>query len=268
MKPQIIKLNSKEAQRLLETNNDNRQYNERHVGFLANQMQTGKWKFTADPIRVSKSGKLLDGQHRLMALIKADKEFDFLVIKDLEDNIFDVLDTGKIRSAGDVLSINKVTKANKAASIVKFVIAFQKGAYSVAGGGDGSKRAYIANSDILKFARKHSDNLTEVIDEAISLTKHFKLMSFQLLGGCYYLFSALHSEDAHTFFQKLVNGTDLKENCPIRHLRERFIKNQASKSKLSAREKLALTIHAWNAFRTKKDIKVLVNKSEKFPTPL
>jgi hypothetical protein len=48
---------------------------------------------------------LVDGQHRLAAIIEADLPIEVTVFTDVGAGTFDVLDTGKRRNAADVLAI-------------------------------------------------------------------------------------------------------------------------------------------------------------------
>jgi hypothetical protein len=48
---------------------------------------------------------MVDGQHRLAAIIEADVPVDITVFTEVPDGAFDVLDTGKRRNAADVLAI-------------------------------------------------------------------------------------------------------------------------------------------------------------------
>lgn len=86
-------------------NIDNRKKTREHIRFLSEQMLNGQWKVTGDSIKIAKSGRILDGQHRLSAIIECGIPQEMLVIDGLDEDVFSVLDTGKNRSAADVLSI-------------------------------------------------------------------------------------------------------------------------------------------------------------------
>ena len=51
------------------------------------------------------NGVLVDGQHRLAAVIEADVPVELTVFTEVGEGTFDVLDTGKRRTAADVLAI-------------------------------------------------------------------------------------------------------------------------------------------------------------------
>jgi hypothetical protein len=79
----------------LSTNNQNRNVKERKVNRFTHDIMLGKWKDdTGETIKFSKCGKLIDGQHRLLAIIKANKPINIHISEGHDYSIFDVLDTG------------------------------------------------------------------------------------------------------------------------------------------------------------------------------
>jgi hypothetical protein len=59
---------------------------------------------THQDIAFDSNGVLVDGQHRLAAIIEADLPVEMTVFTDVEPDNFDVLDTGEKRNAADVLA--------------------------------------------------------------------------------------------------------------------------------------------------------------------
>lgn len=73
---------------------------------ILRDINNGRWENTGDPIRLSLEGTLIDGQHRLTALVHADKSD--MVLKDMTvvvlkgRSALDVVDIGKTRTVGDI----------------------------------------------------------------------------------------------------------------------------------------------------------------------
>jgi hypothetical protein len=114
------------AKLLLSQNSNNRRLIQANVDFLASQIVKGDWKLTHQGIAVSKSGRLLDGQHRLAAVIKAGAPVGMMLTTGLPDDIFDVLDTGRARRASDTLSIAGAKSPKTLASAVKLKMLYEK----------------------------------------------------------------------------------------------------------------------------------------------
>jgi hypothetical protein len=91
------------ARQWLRTNEGNRPLRRNHVGTLSAAMNAGHWKLTHQGIAFSEHGRLIDGQHRLEAIIASGKPADLVVYIDLDDDMFGALDRGIRRNHADDL---------------------------------------------------------------------------------------------------------------------------------------------------------------------
>lgn len=76
----VLKVTPEMATQMLAKNEDNRKVNDKRVSAYASIMLNGGWMATGQPIIVSKEGMLIDGQHRLNAVVRAGVAVDFLVV--------------------------------------------------------------------------------------------------------------------------------------------------------------------------------------------
>lgn len=90
----------------LEKNTDNRRVRAWYVKSLAGIITRGEWKVTHQGVAFSKSKRLLDGQHRLMAVVEANLPVKMCVTYDVADDAFMALDQGINRKLADILSID------------------------------------------------------------------------------------------------------------------------------------------------------------------
>lgn len=104
------------AQKYLQKNSINRPIRESRVGVLCNEILMGNWKTTHQGIAISKSGILLDGQHRLSAIVKAGIPVEILVFSELDEKTFSVIDKGIARTHADTIGIN-----NNITAILNFI---------------------------------------------------------------------------------------------------------------------------------------------------
>lgn len=70
-------------------------------------MQRGEWKLTHQGIAIDVNGKLIDGQHRLLAVIESGITVPMTVTTGVSATAFSVLDIGAKRDISDLLSIPK-----------------------------------------------------------------------------------------------------------------------------------------------------------------
>jgi len=94
------------ASRLMDNNASNRSFRESHAKDIARQMKLERWKASPEPIVITTRGRLVNGQHRLWAVVETSttQEFSVVVIPDEQyTEIFEILDQGATRSSADVL---------------------------------------------------------------------------------------------------------------------------------------------------------------------
>jgi hypothetical protein len=263
-------ISPEKAERLLLTNRSNRNINDSHVRTIVSSMKRGEFKTTGDSIKISKSGKLLDGQHRLTAIVQTGISLKLNVVRGLEEDSFKYMDIGKGRTASDILHIEGVSNSSKIAAISKFVMNFQKGYYQrLANKHDGTGNTKLTNADISDFTRKHIDSLHESCKVGYKASKT-KLATGTDLSGLHYVLKKISKEEADTFIQSIGDGLNLTKGSPIHILRERLLSNSQSKRKMLAYEKLAIIIKTWNYYRTNKRVsRVLFDTvREEFPKPI
>src|SRR5690349_1505768 len=94
------------AARWLEGNTHNRPLNQAHVERLVKDMKAGRWQLTHQGLAFDDRGVLLDGQHRLWAVIEANVPVNFRVFFNEPPESRLVLDCGKRRSNLDILTLS------------------------------------------------------------------------------------------------------------------------------------------------------------------
>jgi hypothetical protein len=108
----VQSLTPKRAAELLEANTTNRPLSRPVVRAFAEAMRRGDWLITHQGIAFDVNGVLVDGQHRLAAIIEADLPIDVTVFTDVAEGTFDVPATGMIKSAAGAASY-LIEQANK-----------------------------------------------------------------------------------------------------------------------------------------------------------
>lgn len=95
------------GERLLAMNTHNRSCGNNYVKNLKHAIQCGEWVATNQGIAVSRTGVLLDGQHRLFALKEAGwPAVEILLVTGLPDEVQSAIDQGKKRTVGDALKLS------------------------------------------------------------------------------------------------------------------------------------------------------------------
>ena len=147
------------AKVLLRKNVHNRNIRRHVVEAYARDMAQGNWQPTGEAVKVSNDGILLDGQHRLAAVIYAcenlglDKPVTMLTIRGLPTATQDVMDTGIARKASDALQLEGVTHASATAAAVKVLIRLERG--TIFDHSPGASR--VTHAEILDWLAEHPE---------------------------------------------------------------------------------------------------------------
>ena len=107
-------------------NTHNRSYNHRQVDTFAMAMRGGRWEHTHQGIAFRRDGTLADGQHRLLAQVKAGVSITYEVTLGLSDGEVASLDLGTRRRVADIYEIRsgagKDPIASRKAAIASIMI--------------------------------------------------------------------------------------------------------------------------------------------------
>jgi hypothetical protein len=231
----------------------------------SNEMKAGKWKEnTGELIKISKQGNVLDGQHRLMAVVHSKESIYFHFAFDVEENVFDVLDTGSTRNASDSFHIKGVKNANAVPAMITLGYALKQGLSYVK---NSQKHQRLSNADLLIQYLDNSEYWDEVATNAITWYHNFaKILAPSTIGGIYSVLKDVDEEISFNFMKELCTGVDVTNNT-IYLLRNALMKDKVSNRRMKMDMKLALILKTWNFYKSNKSTKVLLWNPlvEKFP---
>lgn len=149
-----------DAEAMLQTMGENRRLNERRVQMLAEDIGHGRWHLSPQPICFDEDGKLIDGQHRLTAIIRSGIPVDLIIAYNVPHGC--VLDKGLERSSGEALYmrslISKDMSSREVWGVVNRYLEIKYGA---------SKAKAMSDTAKSEFIRINEQN----ISKAISLSR-------------------------------------------------------------------------------------------------
>lgn len=256
MKVITEKISPKKAGEMLKGNTHNRNINGHHVDRLAAAMLSGEWKLNGDAIRFNGSN-LIDGQHRLQAIIKSGKTIQTLVIYDLPEDVFDTIDIGKVRSGANTLEAAGEKNSTTVACALRMLKAILTG--------NPDSKDKVTNVEIMQGLGQHPD-IRRSAQVVMSKQVARVLGRVSILTALHYLFAKKDSMLADLFVAALDDGSGLMSNDPIYHLRQKLLQNKLSPAKLSNGRIAHLIVKSWNSVRTGEKVKLLrVTSDEAFP---
>lgn len=227
------------AAQWLERNTSNRPLAKKVVARYAREMREGHWRLNGESIKLDEQGIILDGQHRLHAIVEAQVAIETAVVIGLPADVFPSLDRGAKRTLGHNLSLmGEVCSAHLGAAIVH-QWKYENGVLDK--GGVNSMTPEIATSlDVLG----RNPGLRDAIRASSGVKK---LMPSSIAAFLYYQFHLRNASLAEWFFARLADGAGIQPDEPVYRLRERLLSNRLNaKAKFPNKEILALVIKAWN----------------------
>jgi hypothetical protein len=106
----------------LQRNHNNRTVVVRRVKAYASQMAHGSWKLTHQGIAFDEHGNLVDGQHRLMAVVESGLPVLFWVFRGVTREAMIAIDIGKGRTATDAFSLLGDVASPKSVAIARILL--------------------------------------------------------------------------------------------------------------------------------------------------
>lgn len=232
---EIVRVTPTVAADLLKRNTHNRPLRDQIINLYAREMREGRWReSTAETIKISREGTLLDGQNRLQAVVKSGCAVNFLVAKNLDENIFDVIDTGLKRQASDALYLKGIKHPTLVASIIRFRIANH-------GNGGSTTRM------VKEFYENEPAFWEDCTERSIVWHKEFNPLASSWFGGLYAICQKVtkYIDKVIPFFNSVATG----EECSpaALELRKKLINESNSRRKLKTADKYILFLRYWNA---------------------
>ena len=262
------------AQEWLDRGGLNRHLDLQRVARYAAAMRRGEWQLTGDTVKLDADGLVRDGQHRLEAVVESGVDIQTLVVRNVAEAAFVVMDVGKVRSVADVLGMHGFKYVNGIAGAVRNLIYFEATGRLVATTVE--QRALVTTVTALDYTQRHPE-----VQEVMRVADAVRLVlsgGIGLWAALLVLFGRVDKQLADDFAYKLLNGEELRRGDPILVLRNHLLANTRPFAIGSTYDKEILgasIIKAWNAHRRHERVeswnaltwKNLGRHAEPFPRP-
>lgn len=285
------------AESWLQTMIENRPIKKQNLRFLTSQIREGKWIDTGVPI-VFVGENLIDGQHRLRAVLEAKKSIYNAVVRHPKDkqNVFTVIDTGAKRSAADVLHIAGYASSKLLAETLKSLSIWR----FLQSEATRNQSEHIMQSRMFNIIRQPDrvlllDNATLLqlpnmfmnVEDSVRFagnkqrrrTSKIDPLSRSKWAFLHYVFNSIDPSFAQEFLDSLHSGTGVgfaTSTSPLAQLRDTLItrkqiKLQTPQAYGSISDSVTIILHAftaWNAMRGLGTYKASkLNESSPIPIP-
>lgn len=260
--PPILELITPEqADSILKNQNSkNRNIRVRSVEKIAFDIISGNWRVTHQAIAFSSDGELLDGQHRLAAIVKAKKAVSLYVKYGLDKQCMDVIDSGNSRTASDTLRLRFDAKSSStAAAAIKHYFIYHRYPKTV-----WSNLVKPSHSEISEYYYENQEIVDRATEIALTVNRRFRRLGKTTVATIFLLVyeSDGNLDDYEKFAELLSKGTELSEGSPLAAYRN-FLANSNTKEPYPQQSAIANLIQCFNYWQNSKSIKVF--RKCKFP---
>lgn len=229
------------AAKLLERNKSNRRIREGRVREIARAITAGHWYVTGDTIKINGDGSLLDGQHRLSAIVAAGVPVRIAVARGVDSVAQRAMDRTLSRTLGDDLRMAGHAHYNMLAAACGLRMRWDDGSRS--GGSFGVTRASLDDAnDVLQRVPHFERSVAMCADHRLT-----KLVQGSVAAMCHSVWYEIDPRLADAFIEDFASGVGLKKRDPVLAVREKLIEARAAHVKYRVGDLIAILMRAWNA---------------------
>lgn len=237
IRSEIITVTPDDARRFLGNMIHNRPVSASNVRTYAAEILDGRWGLSGQGIIFDSRGRLLDGQHRMHAIIKANKAIKTLAIYGVSPDMFSRMDVGNKRTVADVIDVkNRNTVAGASKYLYREMI----------GADWWNTHRRPRPMDGVDIIKAHPG----IVDSAAAtraLKGACKFMVGSALAYCHYRAGKESAERRDIFLSSFDSGADLGVRSPILALRNALAPSVGTRA--TDCHQVALFICAWSIFK-------------------
>lgn len=227
----------------------NRVLSHPQVAKYARDMTSGHWDLNGEAIKFDGAGVLLDGQHRLHAVIKADTTVMMLVCRGVDPLTQKSMDSGRKRTASDALQLRGFKDAALLAATTRLALgAEQRGYHDMA-------RHDVSHDEVIEFLDANPGVFT-ACEVVRPLLRELDCPGSLLIYSCW-MFMAINFDEAVRFFNDAANLVGLAAGDPAIALNKRFSDARRNRERLTHEAYLSLIFRCWNARRVGQPVRLL-----------
>jgi len=248
------------AESALSKNEVNRNVRHTKVEQYARDMLSGKWNPHASMIVFDSDGKLIDGQHRLTAQVKADIKMRWLVQREADPAAQTVIDTNIPRSIADILHFGGERSSQLLAAITRLV-------HLIKASGLSRGRYSVSTEEVLTTLEEHPE--IRVSTEIAYWFNSKKMIPLppSVVGAAHWMIGQVNGrEEADAFVHRMATLTNEKEGSPVLALARRVNEIKRNQQRVNSRDLLNLILKSWNYDAENKTVNklALYSKSGEF----
>lgn len=258
-----VMANPELAREWLQTAASNRRLNEKAVDRLSRDMLEGRWLLNGESIKFDRDGHLIDGQHRLAAIVKSGITVPMLVVFDLDPLAQQTVDLGVSRTTGQIASMAGVKNANAKGAISVALIRYHRNREH-----KWTSSNVPSKTEQLNYMLEHNLLLSQALQDAEEVHRAMGAHRTSYGAAAALVRLAGNSRpDWLPFHERIGDGAGLTHGDARLALRNQMMRVRKQHTVWEAQQQLAWVIKAWNAYCQGDQVKVLRFTPNMLPMP-
>mgnify|MGYP001569731006 CR=1 FL=1 len=249
----LVRMTPALARHWLKYNTANRPIRDHTVAKDARDMAAWRWPHNGEGIKWSSALTILDGQHRMLALVLAEKinpdvYIDTLVVFGLPPETQKTMDQPTRRTLADEWALAGEPHGHALLAIVRKTYSWYSGDNRFA------VKASATNSEAEETLAAYP-GLRRSTEVAVRIRPRYRFIPMSIVGLAHHLFMTADPTKAPEFFERIADGAKLHETHPILLVRNRCIDlNTAPGQATAPYMYLGTMIRGWNAYSQGKNL--------------
>lgn len=245
----IERITPEVAEKMLTTNVKNRNIKSAPLETVKEAIVNDEWSLNGESIIFDKFGRLSDGQHRLTSCVKTGKAIDAVVVRGVEEDAQDTIDTGTRRQLSDYVKIDGYKNNTVVATIGKMLM--RKDDMGICPTLFDNNKTKHSVKAMRRYIRDNYDERIEpLVPYVRAVTDRYKFVPSHMLSALLDEFRKAGDEDFNEFMAQLTgkSAACMQVRLLQAKLREHADGNSRGKGKFKNSMLAAYFIKAWNAY--------------------
>jgi len=218
---------------------------------LARALTQRRWQLNGEPLIFDRDGRLVEGQHRIKAVIDTGVSMVTLVVYGIDWELLGSMGLGAKRSIGDILGIRGIKNGNHIGAALRWVYRYEHGLMN-------NPHPNVTDDELADTYPTHAG-----LQDSFPLGARAQgLAAPAMVTALHYLCVKRDRATANAFFWKFGTGEQLEANDVVLVLRNRFLKGLSGKGThfnryiLRDELKAPMIALAWNIIRKRGWVKI------------
>lgn len=258
----IMRVTPQMARNWLTLNTSNRHLNKDAVQRFSSDMRSGRWLYNGESIKFDREGRLIDGQHRLTAIVNSDAVVEMLVVTGLEPLAQQTIDVGRPRTTGQILHMHGIASANQHSALATALLRMERYPGVV-----WTSSAMPSKAEIVDYGICHADVIAQGVNEGAVGRRHANMPS--VAYGVLFVQVQRSSQAAswEDWNERVLSGSNLDDGDPRLTLRNQMLRRVKDSRIWHQQQMIGWCLVAWNAWVEGRQLKIIRFSRDQLPMP-